>query len=63
MCVELLGDLKAEAVRKHLLERYETGVIATGNVLRIAFSAVATDQIENVFANIHRACDDLSTSS
>lgn len=40
MCVEPKKGLVAEDIRQHLLEKYSTGVIVLGNVVRLAFSAV-----------------------
>ncbi len=58
MCIELKDGLKAEEVRKILLEKYSTGVIVFGNLIRIAFSAVPEAKIEQLFENIHLACQD-----
>jgi aspartate/methionine/tyrosine aminotransferase len=57
MCVRLKA-LKAEDVRQTLLAKYSTGVIAIGNILRIAFSSTPTDKLEKLFANIYNACRD-----
>ncbi|MFC1728225.1 aminotransferase class I/II-fold pyridoxal phosphate-dependent enzyme [Nanoarchaeota archaeon] len=54
MCVQLNKD--AEEVRQELLEKYDTGVIAMGNLLRIAFSGVAEKDIKQLFENIYEAC-------
>ncbi|TKJ17718.1 aspartate aminotransferase [Candidatus Woesearchaeota archaeon B3_Woes] len=54
MCIELNTD--AEKVRQTLLEKYSTGVIAMGNLLRIAFSALSKNQIQELFDNIYKAC-------
>jgi aspartate/methionine/tyrosine aminotransferase len=56
MCVRINKD--GEAVRKILLEKYETGVISMGNILRVAFSSIKMDDIPKVFENIYRACKD-----
>ncbi len=58
MCIELRGGLKAEEVRKILLEKYSTGVIVFGNLIRIAFSAVPESKISQLIENIHLACQD-----
>jgi len=57
MCIEVEN---AEAVRQLLLKKYNTGVIAFGNLLRIAFSSVPEDKIDELFDNIYKACRDLS---
>lgn len=55
MCVKVKsGD--AEKVRRVLLEKYDTGTIALGDVIRIAFSATPYDAIEQMFDNIFKAC-------
>jgi hypothetical protein len=56
MCIQLTGD--AERIRQILLEKYDTGVIAMGNILRIAFSAVKTELIPELFENIYKACSE-----
>lgn len=60
MCIELKKGLVAEEVRKHLLEKYSTGVIVLGNVIRLAFSAVPQDKIPELVENIYKACKDLA---
>lgn len=58
MCIELKDGLKAEEVRKILLDKYSTGVIVFGNLIRIAFSAVPEEKIGQLVENIHAACQD-----
>ncbi len=58
MCIELKDGLVAEDVRKILLEKYSTGVIVFGNLIRIAFSAVPEAKIAQLVENIHAACQD-----
>lgn len=59
MCVQIKsGD--AEAVRKILIEKYSTGTIAFNDVIRIAFSSVPLDLLEDMFANVYKACRDLA---
>ncbi len=59
MCIELKHGLNAEAVRKHLLQKYETGVIVIGKVIRVAFSSVSKEKIVLLFENLYNACNDL----
>ncbi|MDD5732018.1 MAG: aminotransferase class I/II-fold pyridoxal phosphate-dependent enzyme [Patescibacteria group bacterium] len=61
MCLELKHGLKAEDVRQKLLEKYDTGVIVIGDVVRIAFSAVSVKLIPEIFENIYSACKDLAS--
>ena len=56
MCVQLKKGLDAEIIRQLLLKKYDTGVIATGNLLRVAFSSVAEQKIPYLFENIYQAC-------
>jgi aspartate/methionine/tyrosine aminotransferase len=59
MCIELKKGLSAEAVRRHLLEHYNTGVIVLGPVIRLAFSSVPASKLPELVDNIYRACLDL----
>jgi len=59
MCIELKKGLAAEDIRKHLLEKYSTGVIVLGNVIRLAFSAVPQIKLPELVENIYKACIDL----
>lgn len=61
LCVRPTGaDVEPEAVRRRLLEQYGTGLIATGDVLRIAFSSTPDADIPKLFANLAQAIDDLT---
>lgn len=57
MCVRIASK-NAENVRKTLIEKYSTGVIAQGEVIRIAFSSVPIDLLEKMFDNIFQASRD-----
>ena len=59
MCIELKLGLNAEDVRLKLLEKYDTGVIVIGDVIRIAYSAVSEKLIPEIFENIYGACEEL----
>ena len=59
MCIELAPTLDAEKVRQTLLSKYNTGVIAVNNLLRIAYSSVSENYIERLFENIYNACQDV----
>ena len=58
MCVKPLG-VDAEKLRKHLLEKYSTGLIMLSGLLRVAFSSVPLGKLDQLFANIHSAVQDL----
>jgi aspartate/methionine/tyrosine aminotransferase len=58
MCVKLKDGLDAEKVRQRLLQDYNTGVIVTGNIIRLAFSAVPVDKMPKLFENLYSACKD-----
>jgi aspartate/methionine/tyrosine aminotransferase len=58
MCVKPFG-VDPEALRKELIANYNTGVIVLAGVIRLAFSAVPTDLIETLFANLHEAIQKL----
>ncbi len=57
MCVKL-KNLDAEQVRRTLLDKYSTGLIAIEDKLRVAFSATPTDKLEKLFDNLYNACND-----
>lgn len=59
MCVEPQKGIVAEDIRKQLLEKYSTGVIVLGTVIRLAFSAVPEAKIPQLVENIYKACKDL----
>jgi len=59
MCVKIENG-NAEAVRQRLLEVYDTGVIALGNLIRVAYSSLPASQISELFANLYSACSDVS---
>lgn len=58
MCVQLAEGLSGEEVRQLLIKKYSIGVISLGNVLRIAFSAVAASDVKELFERIYSACKD-----
>ena len=59
MCVAV-KDVPAEKVRKHLLEKYGVGLVATSPTdLRVAFSCLELEQIEPLFQTLHKAISDL----
>lgn len=58
MCVQLAAGLNGDEVRKVLIDKYSIGLIALNNVLRIAFSAVAADDVKEMFEGIYQACKD-----
>jgi len=58
MCIQLRkGD--PEQLRRHLLDKYSTGLITQGTIVRIAFSSTPTDKIETLFDNIYKAAQEL----
>jgi aspartate/methionine/tyrosine aminotransferase len=58
MCVRPIG-VDNEELRKELIANYSTGVIVLSGVIRLAFSAVPTDLIGSLFANLHSAIQKL----
>jgi len=59
LCLKVLSG-KAEEVRRTLLDRYDTGVIALYNLLRVAFSSTPYEHLEKLFDNIYRAAKEVS---
>lgn len=61
MCLKL-KLVQAEAVRQHLLHEYGVGTIALGDHdLRVAFSCIAEDNLEELFDIIYKAVLDLQS--
>ncbi len=61
MCIKL-KNRNADAVRKRLIEKYSTGVIADKGIIRIAFSAVRKEAIPKLLENIYNACSEARSS-
>lgn len=59
MCVKLKKGINPEQVRVKLLNNYNTGVIALGEVIRLAFSAVPQSKITEMIDNLYNACKEL----
>lgn len=62
MCVKLKKNLNAEQVRLQLLNKYSTGVIVLGDVIRLAFSAVPQSKISELMENLYNACKDVDSN-
>lgn len=58
MCIQLAEGLDAEKIRRILIDKYSIGVISLGNILRIAYSAVAAKDVKEMFEGIYNACND-----
>ena len=59
MCINL-KTVKAEELRRHLLEKYQLGIIALGETdVRIAFSCLEEESIPDVFKDIYNGILDL----
>ena len=58
MCIKLKGN--ADKIRRLLIDKYSTGVIANGGIIRVAFSSVKKEFIPKLFENIYNACNDAS---
>ncbi len=59
MCVKL-RKADGDAVRRRLLEEYSTGVIAIGDIIRIAYSSTPLGLLPDLFHNLFTACKDVS---
>jgi aspartate/methionine/tyrosine aminotransferase len=61
MCLRLKG-LDAEEFRTRLLEEYGIGVIADGGTdIRIAFSCLEVDEIQDLFDIMYRCATELES--
>ncbi len=56
MCVQLSDGLVGEEIRQLLIQKYSIGLISLGNVLRVAFAAVAASDVKAIFEGIYEAC-------
>lgn len=60
MCLKL-NDIDAETLRLHLLDEYGVGVIASNKTdIRVAFSCVEENDIQELFDLIYEGCKDLT---
>jgi aspartate/methionine/tyrosine aminotransferase len=59
ICLKLAEGIDADAVRKLLLDKYDTGVISLKDSIRLAFSSVPSDKIPELVDNIFEACREL----
>lgn len=60
MCLKL-HNVHAETLRVHLLNQYGVGTIALGETdLRVAFSCIEEDQLEQLFDSIYQGVRDLT---
>lgn len=60
MCLQL-KTVNAETLRSHLLDKYGVGTIALGDTdLRVAFSCIEEEYLEDLFAIIYQGVLDLS---
>ena len=62
MCVKPTG-VDAEAVRRHLIEKYSTGTIVLSGLIRLAFSTTPSAKLPKLFANVAAAVADLTGSA
>jgi aspartate/methionine/tyrosine aminotransferase len=62
MCLKINKGISTEQVRAQLLTKYSTGVIALGDVIRLAFSAVPQSKIPEMLDNLYNACKDLDNN-
>lgn len=56
MCVKLIEGINGEEVRKMLIEEYGIGIINLNNTIRVAFSAIAATDADELFKGIYAAC-------
>jgi aspartate/methionine/tyrosine aminotransferase len=62
MCIKLISQ-DAETLRKHLLDTYGVGLIALGKRnLRVAFSCIEEDEVQELFDTILKGIEDLMVS-
>lgn len=63
MCLQL-KNINAETLRMHLLNQYGVGTVAINPTdLRVAFSCVEEEEIEELFNLIYKGAEDLVHSN
>ncbi|NLF23485.1 MAG: aminotransferase class I/II-fold pyridoxal phosphate-dependent enzyme [Lentisphaerae bacterium] len=62
MCVRPAGVL-ADALRRLLVAEYQTGAIVQSGLLRLAFSSVPLDRLDELFANLDAAVRQLKATT
>lgn len=55
MCVKLNNGIDGEDVRKTLIEDYSIGTINLNGIIRVAFSAIAASDVDELFEGIYGA--------
>jgi aspartate/methionine/tyrosine aminotransferase len=56
MCVKVRDGIDAEAVRQRLIKHHGIGVVALGQLLRLAFSSTPLSLVPDLLQGIYRAC-------
>lgn len=59
MSMNIIADIDGEELRQLLLTEYDTGVIIMNQNIRVAFSCVAEDRLEQLFENLYEAATSL----
>ncbi len=59
MCVKLAEGIDGEILRALLIEKYSIGVINLNNTIRVAFSAVAANDVKELFESLYLACKEI----
>ncbi|MEE2756621.1 MAG: aminotransferase class I/II-fold pyridoxal phosphate-dependent enzyme [Myxococcota bacterium] len=59
LCVKPIG-VDSESVRLRLLDQYDVGVIAAGDLIRVAYSSVPSADLPDLFESIHLAIRSLA---
>jgi aspartate/methionine/tyrosine aminotransferase len=63
MLIKVKG-VNAHTLREHLLERHQVGLISTADSdLRVAFSCLEVEQVEELFETVHKAIGELRASA
>ena len=59
MCIQPTQGVDAESVRRLLIEKFDTGLIALSGLLRIAFSSAPSQSIPTILSNVHKAIQEV----
>lgn len=56
MCVDLVEGIDGDELRHLLIDKFDTGTIYIRGVLRIAYSSIGINKIEQLLENVYKAC-------
>lgn len=59
MCLKLVDGIDGEELRHLLIKKYGIGIINLNNLIRVAYAAIAANDVKELFDGIYAACKEL----